>query len=596
MRSRRALIFAGLLVLALAPSGCLKLAASLSALTFDFPSPTHRVILEPEAMVAMPDGVRLATDVYRPADLAQAPALLFRTPYGKTEAVNPRQYRALAGQGYVVVAQDTRGRFESEGEYYPFVNEAADGRATVAWITRQPWWNGKLGTAGGSYLGIAQFQTAPGTPEITAMMTPFSGAELGPLFQRGGVPTYLSMYFWSATTGDHLPTELSLRQIRREISGLPLIANEDRLGQRSAFYDDIVSPERLAELLDRLDYQGRYQNVRAPVLIVTGWYDLFTESAIQTWLKLRQQGQGAAPESRLVIGPWAHMPRVWWARKFGPEGKAPDEVLMALPWFDHWLKGEKNRAADQAPLRYFLMGANVWRQASQWPLPNTVFTEYYFHSSGQANSSAGDGALSAERPAEAAADKFVYDPADPVPTLGGGNLEWQLTWTWLIPNAGVFDQQKIERRRDVLCYTSDPLPADLEVTGPITVNLYAASSAKDTDFTAKLVEVLPDGKALNLQDGIIRARFRDGDLRRPELIEPGRVYAYTIDLSATANLFRRGSRLRVEISSSNFPRFARNLNTGEDPATGTRMEKAEQTIYHDPAHPSRLVLPVVPRP
>jgi len=596
MRSRRAHLFAGLLVLSLAQTGCLKLVASALSLATPVPRAVHRVTVTRNMMVAMPDGVRLATDLYRPADLAQAPTILFRTPYGKEAGLNPKNYRALAGQGYVVAAQDTRGRFKSEGEFYPFVHEAEDGRATVAWITRQPWWNGRLGTAGGSYLGIVQYAMAPGSPEITALMTPLSGAELGPLFQRGGVPSYLTMYFWTATTGDHHPPELSLGRIRKEISGLPISENDQRLGLPDAFYRDVLSPERLAKLLDQLDYQDQYQKVQAPALIVAGWYDLFTESAIQTWQKLRTEGRGAARESRLVIGPWAHTPRVLWARKFGPEGKMPPEVIEALPWFDHWLRGVDNEVADWPPIRYFLMGANEWRQASAWPLPGTVFTEYYFHSSGQANSCAGDGALSRERPDEEATDQFVYDPAHPVPTLGGGNLEWQLTQTWVIPNAGVFDQRKIERRRDLLCYTSAPLSEDLEVTGPIQVVVYAASSAQDTDFTAKLVEVLPQGKALNLQDGIIRARFRSGDLRRPELIEPDRIYAYTIDLSATANLFRRGSRLRVEISSSNFPRFARNLNTGEDPATATRMEKAEQTLYHDSARPSRIVLPIVPRP
>jgi putative CocE/NonD family hydrolase len=265
-----------------------------------------------------------------------------------------------------------------------------------------------------------------------------------------------------------------------------------------------------------------------------------------------------------------------------------------LRWFDYWLKGNDTGIMQEPPIRIFVMGANVWRNEDEWPLARTQFTPYYLHSKGTANSLYGSGTLSPELPGNEAPDRYSYDPNDPVPTLGGNNS----TWTWMKFAAdqirpGPVDQRPIERRDGVLVYTSDELERDLEVTGPLQVVLYAASSALDTDFTAKLVDVFPDGRAIHLAEGILRARHRYG-LDRAELLEPGEVTEFVIKLASTSNIFKAGHRLRVEISSSNFPRFDRNLNTGEGIATGTRMQVAHQTVLHTQTYPSHILLPLIP--
>jgi uncharacterized protein len=260
-----------------------------------------------------------------------------------------------------------------------------------------------------------------------------------------------------------------------------------------------------------------------------------------------------------------------------------------LRWHDHWLKGVDNGVEGDPPILLFVMGENRWRYEHEWPLARAQYTRYYLQSSGRANSATGNGALATTQPKGAPSDTFTYDPASPVPTLGGN------VCCSSVAN-GPHNQLQAETRDDVLSFTTPPLTEALEVTGPITMKLFAATTAKDTDWTAKLVDVHPDGYAQNIQDGILRARYRDGKERPSSLLEPGKVYAYNIDLWATSNVFLPGHRIRLEISSSNFPRFDRNLNTGEDPATGTRMEKARQIIYHSATYPSHIVLPVIPQP
>jgi putative CocE/NonD family hydrolase len=273
---------------------------------------------------------------------------------------------------------------------------------------------------------------------------------------------------------------------------------------------------------------------------------------------------------------------------FGPAANVDFDSLY-VPWFAHWLKGENNPYMNEPPVRLFVMGDNQWRSEREWPLARTQFTKYYIHSEGRANGAAGDGVLDRTAPKAEPPDRYTYDPNDPVPTVGG-NLMFNPT------PPGPFDQAVPERRGDVLVYTTAPLTADVEVTGPITMTLYAASSARDTDFAAKLVDVYPDGKAINLGDGIIRARYRESPTFATEkLLEPGMMYEYTIDLWATSNVFKRGHRIRVDVSSSNFPKYDRNLNTGNVAHLDTQVRTASQTIYHDAQHPSAIILPVIPR-
>jgi putative CocE/NonD family hydrolase len=343
-----------------------------------------------------------------------------------------------------------------------------------------------------------------------------------------------------------------------------------------------------------------------PFLVVSGWYDIFLRGALQDDISIRTESKSelARKNKRLMVGPWTHSTGV---RKNNPD--LPDtgpergidfgpnaEVRLSnvyLRWHDYWLKGISNGVENEPPVKIFVMGDNYWRYENEWPLARTGYTKYYIGSAGKANGVSGDGTLSTALPTSGAAtDSFTYDPASPVPTLGGNLLDCLGCNS---VSSGPVNQTKVEMRNDVLVYTSAVLSEAVEVTGPIAVKLYAATNAKDTDWTAKLVDVHPDGYAQNIQDGIIRARYRQGKEARASLLEPGKIYEYDIDLWATSNTFLPGHRIRLEVSSSNFPRFDRNLNTGEDPMTGIKMQKARQTVYHSPQYPSHIVLPIVPR-
>jgi len=347
---------------------------------------------------------------------------------------------------------------------------------------------------------------------------------------------------------------------------------------------ELMSYPGFALSSDDFNFKDRYRQVSAPALMIAGWYDIFLAGQLDDFMAMRKMAPGDAGRyTRIIIGPWGHI-----------RGKHPDagqeaslgvmiKDLMVFKWFDRWLRGEENGIEKQAPILLYVMNKNEWRPEQEWPLARTRYTDYYFHSNGRANSRSGDGAISAEKSMEEAADKFEYDPLQPVPTHGGNNL---------LESVGAMDQKKIEARQDVLVYTTPALTEAVEATGPITVTLYAASSTRDTDFTAKLCDVYPDGRSLNLADGIIRARYRES-LTEPSLIEPGKIYEYKIDLWSTSNLFPKGHRIRVQVSSSNFPRFDRNSNAGGEGGKD-KVIKAEQTIYHDAAHPSHITLPIIP--
>jgi uncharacterized protein len=325
-------------------------------------------------------------------------------------------------------------------------------------------------------------------------------------------------------------------------------------------------------------------------VFMAGWYDMFEGPQLKDFNKLIKEGKGNAGQSILVIGPWAHGSNKGDGSVDFGDSQKQKEVMGAkqtLAWFDHWLKGAGNEVSGWPKVKIFVMGDNAWRDEKEWPLARTQYASYYIHSQGKANASKGDGMLSINAPLSAEPqDKFNYDPLKPVPTKGGNSLGL---------NLGPYNQAPLEAREDVLCYTTEVLAKDTEVTGPISAVLYAASDAKDTDFTVKLVDVYPDGKAVNIQDGIVRAMFRDNDPMHPTPLTPGTAEKYNIDLWATSNVFKTGHKIRVEISSSNFPRFNRNLNTGEPVPDATRSVIAHQTIYHDADHPTHIVLPIIPR-
>ena len=339
----------------------------------------------------------------------------------------------------------------------------------------------------------------------------------------------------------------------------------------------------------------RFGDIKIPVLQIGGWYDFFTAGTMLNFTGMKAKGGSAAAKANqaVVMGPWIHSAAVEEMTHAGEldfgNDSMPDLMAVELRWFDRWLKGKKNGIEKDKPLRLFVMGANEWRNESEWPLARTKFTPWYFHSDGKANSLMGDGTLSTTKPSAEKPDKYTYDPQFPTPTRGGCNCCDPEIVAW-----GAYDQTSVEHRQDVLVYTSEPLKQDMEVTGPVIVMLHASTDGRDTDFTAKLVDVHPGGYAVNLCDGIIRGRYRESTSKQ-KLLKPGEVYEFTIDLWPTSNVFKKGHRVRVDISSSNFPRFDRNPNTGNKFGHDAELRVAKQTVLHDAVHPSHILLPVIPK-
>jgi hypothetical protein len=371
---------------------------------------------------------------------------------------------------------------------------------------------------------------------------------------------------------------------------LPLLEQETKIGWRMPFTRDMLNHPENDAYWEIMRFEGRYKNVRSAIYTVVGWYDLFTAQNLKNFMEMTKSSIAPAVRSKqkMIVGPWGH--GTWGAGKLGDldfgKGAVLDTQAMMLRWFDATLKGMDTGILKEPPVKIFVMGENVWRFENEWPLKRTVYTKYYLHSGGNANTLNGDGALGTDMQRDEPNDRFVYDPEAPVPSM---------------PDSSTFDDFKnypvdnsrLEGRADILVYSTSPLERDTEVTGPLEIILHAASTAVNTDFTGKLLDVYPDGRAIYIRDGIIRASFRNGP-KNTSNIQPGKAYEYHIDLWATSNVFKKGHRIRVEISSSNFPRFDRNLNTGGNFATETKWLKAEQTIYHTKEFPSCIVLPVIP--
>jgi uncharacterized protein len=567
--------------------------------------PRHRVRARLGLPVPMRDGIRLATDVYLPDAPGPFPVILIRTPYSTNTDPNVQDGVFFAQRGYAVVIQDVRGRFDSEGEWAPFVHEAEDGYDAQEWCGTQPWSTGRVGTSGGSYLALTQWLAAPLRNRHLAAMAPRVGFSnlyhnwvyTGGAFQLafnlrwGAVQMHTRsnrvQYLW-------LPPELQYGALFRH---LPLVTGDENAGRDCGFYKDWIRHPDHGLYWDRLgNVERSYGEIDVPAYGFGGWYDVFLQGTLNNFMGVRGEGRSerARRGQKLLVGPWIHDlgGRGTQTRTgdvdFGPEVLV-DLRAEELRWFDHWLLGLDTGVLDEPPVRVFVMGQNRWRTADAWPIPGTRYVEHYFHSDGHAGSLFGDGRLDRQLPESEPPDRFVYDPADPVPTLGGSTCCGEDVTP--VP-MGPRDQRPAEWRPDVLVYTSAPLPADVEVTGPIKVVLWAASSAPDTDFTAKLVDVDPSGFAMNVAQGIIRARYRDS-FAQPSLLEPGRIYRYEIDCWSSSNCFRAGHRLRVEIASSNFPQFDRNPNTGHAFGLDTELRPATQTVYHDARHPSHILLPAI---
>lgn len=568
--------------------------------------PTHKIKMRCNLMVPMRDGVRLSTDLYMPDAPGPFPVILIRTPYNNNREPDVQEAVYFAQRGYAVAIQDVRGRGDSEGEWSPFVHEAQDGYDAQEWAGKQPWSTGKVGTSGASYVGLTQWLPAPlRNPHLTAMAPRVGFSNLyhnwvytGGAFQLGfnlrwGIiqmhtRTNRTQYLW-------MPEEVHLSQL---FWHLPLITGDEAAGRPNEFYKEWIRHPSYDAYWERLgNVEAKHAEIDAPAYGFGGWYDVFLQSTLSNFMGVTSRGysEKARRGQKILIGPWIHcLGDRGTSRKTGDIDFGPASLIdlrgEELRWFDYWLKGMDNGVLHEPRVKVFVMGANRWREADAWPIPGTRSTRYYLHSGGKANSLHGDGGLGTAAPGGEPPDAYSYDPRNPVPTLGGSTCcGEEVTPITMGPR----DQRPAEERPDVLVYTTPPLEADVEVTGPVSATLYAASDAPDTDFTAKLLDVFPDGYAMNAAQGIIRARYRDS-WERPSLLESGRVYQYSIDLWSTSNCFLRGHRIRVEISSSNFPQFDRNPNTGHPFGLDAELRTAMQTVFHDADHPSHILLPIIP--
>jgi uncharacterized protein len=554
--------------------------------------------------VPMRDGVKLYADVYRPKADGRYPVIVVRTPYGVQRDGIHENLIKFAQRGYAVVAQDTRGRYESEGKWEPFRTEAQDGYDTIEWAAKQSWSNGKVATQGGSYLGHVQWAAAGlAPPSLVAMFPAVASTNIyANWITHGGAFRLSFNYGWGVVrmpnrimlpqywhTEKFAPEELKYETI---LNHLPLADGDVRsAGYRVQHYRDWLAHPGYDEYWKAISDEERFAQVKVPVHTSGGWFDIFLAGTINGYVGMRKQGgtEAARRESKMVIGAWGHGP----SQKFGDVDFGPQAMRVLfdreLKWFDHYLKGVDNGIDREPPVEIFYMGANRWRHEADWPIPGTKFTPYYIGSGGAANGDAGDGRLSASVPSGAASDRYEYDPNNPVPTLGGNNCCGTPT------QAGPKDQRAIEKRKDILVYTGAPMTQPLAIAGPVKMRLFAATDGPDTDWVVKLIDVAPDGFSMPIAEGILRARYRKGT-DKMELLRPGEVYEFEVDLVGTANVFLPGHRIRVDITSSHFPQFDRNPNTGEPFGASSRVRVAKQTIYHSAARPSQIVLPVVPVP
>lgn len=577
------------------------------------------VKFEADIPLMLRDGTITYVDIFRPDIEDKLPALLYRTPYNKGSS-HARTYSLdaikAAMHGYVVVIQDVRGRYSSGGEFYPFVNEMSDGYDSVEWVTGQPWCDGTLGMYGSSYSGATQWLAAKTNPPgLRAIAPGVTGSNYHDGWAwRGGAFQYAFNLWW--TIGPLVTANWESLSNRHYLSSalfdilidfkdnlmdhlmrLPMEEIPDLKGDFARYYFDWLQHSEYDEYWKEISIEESYSEITVPAFNYGGWYDIFLTGTINNYSQMKQVAptQNSREGQRLLIGPWDHSnisSDVAGETYFGSNASAEygiDLQQELLHYFDYWLKGKKGRLGEVSPVKIFIMGKNIWRDEQEWPLSRSDTTTFYLRSKGKANSLNGDGWLDKVIPSDKELpDVYLFNPLDPVPTRGGSVL----CEAGLLPS-GAFDQTYVENRPDVLIFTTEPLDNEVEVTGPVVLRLYASSSAKDTDFTGKLVDVSPDGYARNITDGILRARYRSGR-EEPVFINPGEIYEYVIDMGSTSNVFKTGHSIRLEVSSSNFPKYDRNANTGAPIGSDIQLVSALQTVYHNRTYPSCIELPVIP--
>ena len=563
----------------------------------------NEIRIERNKAVPMRDGVILYADVYRPAKPGQYPVIVTRTPYGlQREGVHHERMIKFAQRGYVAIVQDVRGRYESEGQWNPFRDEANDGYDTIEWAAAQDFSNGKVATQGGSYLGHNQWAAASqNPPSLVAAFPSVASTNIYANWLTMGGAFRLSFNFgWGVVrmpnrimlpqfwhTADYAPEELKYENI---LWHLPLKDGDLKsAGSVVPHYRDWIAHESYDDYWKSISDEERFDRVMVPTYNTGGWFDVFVMGTINGYVGMKNQG--GSPEARngtrLLIGPWGHGPSSEYGDMKFTEDADVDLFDYELRFYDYHLKGIKNGLDEEKPVKIYYMGENTWRSEDDWPIPQTDYRQLYLSADRPANSLRGGGTLTFTQPGKAGTDTYIYDPNNPVPTYGGNNCCGTPTL------AGPKDQRIVERRNDVLVYTSDFLSEPITIAGPITMKLSAATDGKDTDWMIKLVDVYPDGSAYPVSEGILRAKFNDG-LDKINLLTPNQVYQYEIEMTGTANVFQPGHRIRVDITSSNFPQFDRNPNTGAPLGSSAETRIAHQTIHHGGLKPSHIILPTVP--
>jgi len=586
----------------------------------------YKIRLDKSNMITMRDGVKLSTDLYFPEGAkGKLPVVMIRTPYSKKDTLGWNSvYSALIKKGYVLAIQDIRGRFESEGSYIIASKERQDAYDTVDWLITQPWSNQKVGTAGCSYLGETQVALAAEKHPNHLAAIPMSSASgfyvPGRAWQTfsGGVFELAQTAGWFAGSGsqvfygpppavdretwfkskqsEHFRTEpkLDFDAYLKFLPTLPTSTILSRAGVPPSEFKSWITSLPDGDFYRNKDYATPQDSYNVPAIFMDSWYDYGAAETIEMFHAFQKNAQSelARNNQYLIIAPGTHCDYtektedyIVGERNLG--NAALNYIDIQLAWYDYWLKGDKTALVDMPRIQYYLMGKNEWRSSDVWPLKKTTYRAWYLAGKGKAQSSLGDGKLVLTAPSNASKDTFIYDPGNPMPSLGGHTC-----CTGSDTEAGGYDQSEIELRKDMLVYSSEILSKGLEVTGTLKAVLYVSSSALDTDFTVKLIDVYPDGHAFNIQEGAVRMRYRES-LKESKLMTPREVYKIDVDLNASSNYFAKGHKIRIEVSSSNFPRWDRNLNTGGNNYDETEWIKAENTIFHSERYPSHLLLPVI---
>jgi putative CocE/NonD family hydrolase len=564
------------------------------------------VAVEHNVVMKTRDGVALRADIYHPVGDGKYPVLLQRTPYNKASTTDFG--RSAAEKGYLVVVQDVRGRYASDGDWYTFKNEKDDGYDTIEWAAALPNSNGKVGMFGGSYVGATQMLAAIGHPPHLAGICPVvtaSNYHENWAYQGGAFEQWFNESWTSGLAqdtfgrvvrgGTNAVTGSAVLPLKNyPLYNMKLPSTPDGLtAELAPYFGDWLAHPEYDSYWKQWAVDENYGSIQVPALTIAAWYDIFQDGSLRNYVGLRDHAGNEEARSRqrllVTIGGHAGTGQKIGSVDFGPAANEYDELAITLRWYDYLFKGIQNEFASKKPVKIFVMGENRWREEDRWPLERAKEARYFLHSKGKANTVSGNGSMSTSAASKESTDTYIYDPMNPVPTVGGPLC---CDSDHLAP--GPRDQRSVEDRQDVLVYSTPALEQDMEITGPVTLDLFASSSAPDTDFTAKLVDVGPDGFAQNLTEGILRARYRDST-QHATPIEPGNVLEYKIGLWSTSNVFLKGHRIRLEVSSSNFPRFDRNLNTGKPASDSDSAVKATNTIYHDADHPSSLILPAIPR-